>query len=304
MKGTQILKWLALITCLFMFLATFGGGVVTRTDSGLGCGQEWPTCNGKLVPAHTVASVIEYSHRFVSAMAGLLSLSSFAGFMLVFRKRRTDLRVFSGLTLAFVIIQGIMGAFAVVFSQSTAVMALHFGFALIAFASATMMTLGVWQEASDSAKSKRTQGAPVKKGFRWLVWGSTIYTYLAVYTGAFLTHATTKNINDFLGIAPLSIHQISGGLLFVVILIVGHFAYHKHPDHRDLRMLGVASALLLLLQVIVGMILLVVAGRPEIYMFVVLSHMVIIAAAFAILCYMSFRVWQLSPERMKKAALE
>ncbi|WP_249930943.1 COX15/CtaA family protein, partial [Paenibacillus polymyxa] len=128
----RILKWLALVTCIVMFLATFGGGVVTRTDSGLGCGREFPLCNGKLVPAHTIASLIEFSHRSVSAMAGILSIASFVGFLL-FMKHRKDLQLFSLLTLLFVIIQGAMGALAVIFSQSAAVMGLHFGFALIAF---------------------------------------------------------------------------------------------------------------------------------------------------------------------------
>ncbi|MFM9280447.1 COX15/CtaA family protein [Paenibacillus jiagnxiensis] len=297
MKSTRILKWLALATCIVMFLATFGGGVVTRTDSGLGCGREWPTCNGKFVPAHTIASVIEFSHRSVSGLAGLLSIATFVGFMIYFKKRR-DLQFFSFMTLAFVIIQGMMGALAVVFSQSAAVMALHFGFSLIAFASASMMTLGAWQEDRDFRRVQRHEKKPVSRGFRNFIWASTVYTYIAVYTGAFLSHSTENRINSFLGIAPLSLHQIAAGILFVVILAVGHFAYRKHPDHGDIRALGVTSVILIALQIVVGIALLYTAGRPELYMFVVLSHMVIIAALFAVLCYMSFRVWQLSPEKM------
>ncbi|WP_306304776.1 hypothetical protein [Paenibacillus pini] len=57
-----------------MFCATFGGTVVTKTESGLGCGHEWPLCQGKFVPAHTIASLIEYSHRLVSGLAGLTAV--------------------------------------------------------------------------------------------------------------------------------------------------------------------------------------------------------------------------------------
>lgn len=189
----RILKWLALVTCIVMFLATFGGGVVTRTDSGLGCGREFPLCNGKLVPAHTIASLIEFSHRSVSAMAGILSIASFVGFLL-FMKHRKDLQLFSLLTLMFVIIQGAMGALAVVFSQSAAVMGLHFGFALIAFASATMMTLGAWQEHADSRHTPRLIPGPVSRGFRNFIWLSTIYTYIAVYSGALLSHSVIQKV--------------------------------------------------------------------------------------------------------------
>lgn len=305
MKNTRILKWLALATCIVMFLATFGGGVVTRTDSGLGCGREWPMCNGKFVPAHTLASLIEFSHRSVSGLAGMLSIVTFVAFMIYFKKRR-DLQFFALMTLSFVVIQGIMGALAVVFSQSTAVMALHFGFALIAFASASIMTLSAWQEDRDARRVQQQHKRPVSRGFRNFIWLSTIYTYIAVYTGAFLTHSIVNRIYEVLGIMPLTLHQIAAGVLFVVILAVGHFAYRKHPDHGDIRALGVTSVILIMLQVVAGVALLYTVAKPELYLFVVLSHMLIIAALFAVLCYLSFRVWQLSPEKVavRNAALK
>lgn len=292
----RILKWLALVTCIVMFLATFGGGVVTRTDSGLGCGREFPLCNGKLVPAHTIASIIEFTHRSVSTMAGLLSIASFVGFLL-YMKHRKDLQLFSLLTLLFVIIQGAMGALAVVFSQSAPVMALHFGFALIAFASATMMTLGAWKEHADSRFNPRLPTVPVNRGYRNFIWLSTIYTYIAVYSGALLSHSVIQKVVNLGGIiSPLLLHQLSSGLLFVVILAVGHYSYRYHPNHRDIRVLGVVAVALIMLQVVIGISLLYVT-RPEIYMFVVLAHMLVIATLFSILCYMSYRVWQLSPDR-------
>lgn len=117
LKHIKLLKWVSFVTTIFMFFATFGGGVVTRTESGLGCGNEWPLCHGEFVPAHTLASLIEYSHRIVSSTAGLLAVATFVLFWLYSKKRR-DLQIFALLTLIFVIIQGGMGALAVVFSQS------------------------------------------------------------------------------------------------------------------------------------------------------------------------------------------
>lgn len=297
MSTTKVLKWLALVTCIVMFLATFGGGVVTRTDSGLGCGHEFPTCHGKLVPAHTIASIIEFSHRSVSAMAGLLSIASFVGFLLYLKHRR-DLQFFSFMTLAFVIIQGAMGALAVLFSQSAAVMALHFGFALIAFASASMMTFGVWREDSDARQIPREPVPQVSRGYRNFIWVATIYTYMAVYSGAFLSHSQLNHIASVGGITPLFLHQATAGLLFVVIMAVGHFSVRNHPHHRDIRKLGITATILILLQVAIGISLLFVT-RSELYMFVVLGHMLVIAMLFAILCYLSYRVWQLSPDKIR-----
>ncbi|CAI6083317.1 Heme A synthase [Paenibacillus sp. JJ-100] len=305
LKHLTLFKWLTVLTCLVMFLATFGGGIVTKTESGLGCGTEWPLCNGKLVPAHTVASMIEYSHRAVSALAGLLSIASFVAF-LRFGKQRRDLQLFSFLTLLFVIIQGIMGAFAVVFSQSSAVMALHFGFALIAFASSLMMALGIRQEARYGGLARLNQYPRVSKGFRNLVWFSTVYTYLVVYTGAFVSHTDSAGgcsgfplCNGQIipelsgGVGVAFAHRVAAASLVIVIAILGHYAYRKHPDNRELRALGVVSVVLILLQVVIGMFMMWTISRPEVYMFVALAHMLDIAILFGILTYMSFLVYKL-----------
>ena len=143
-----------------MFLATLGGSVVTKTESGLGCGNDWPLCHGKFVPAHTLASMIEYSHRAVSGAAGLFSLAAFIAFWM-YRKNRKDLQLYSLMALIFVMVQAVMGAMAVIYPTSSAVMALHFGFSLIAFASSIMLVLGIREELlpRDLAEARRLQEA-------------------------------------------------------------------------------------------------------------------------------------------------
>lgn len=157
--------------------------------------------------------------------------------------------------------------------------------------------VGAWQEHADSRHTPRLIPGPVSRGFRNFIWLSTIYTYIAVYSGALLSHSVIQKVVNIGGfISPLLLHQISAGLLFVIILAVGHYSYRYHPNHRDIRILGVVSVLLILLQVVIGIILLYV-NRPEIYMFIVLGHMLVIASLFSILAYLSYRVWQLSPDR-------
>lgn len=74
-----------------------------------------------------------------------------------------------------------MGAFAVVFSQSSAVMALHFGFALIAFASSLMMALGIRQEAKDGGLERLNKYPRVSKNSG--IWsGSPPFTHISWYT--------------------------------------------------------------------------------------------------------------------------
>lgn len=289
-----------------MFLATLGGSVVTKTESGLGCGNEWPLCHGKFVPAHTIASLIEYSHRAISGAAGLLSLAAFIAFWM-YRKNRKDLQMYSFLSLLFVMVQAFMGAMAVIAPTSSPVMALHFGFSLIAFASAMMLVLGIRE---DEARAKKLNvPAPqrsVSKGFRNLTWCATAYTYVVVYIGAYVSHTDSAGgcsgwplcNNELLpemsgGAGIAFIHRIAAALLFILIAIVGHFAFWKHPEHQEIRKLGVAATVLVAIQVLTGASIVFTLTNYEVYLFTSLAHIVVLAALFGILSYLSVRTWQL-----------
>jgi heme A synthase len=67
------LKTLAFLTAGFAYALIVLGAVVRITQSGLGCGDHWPLCNGQLIPSfddyHTV---IEFAHRV--AALGLFAL--------------------------------------------------------------------------------------------------------------------------------------------------------------------------------------------------------------------------------------
>lgn len=169
------------------------GAVVTKTGSGLECGNEWPLCHGKLIPAYTVGSMIEYTHRLFSGLAGLLSLASMIAFWRYARNRR-DLLVYAFMTLLFVIVQGGMGALAVIKSQSAAVMALHMGFSLIAFSSSLMLALGTKRrhEAGEYDPKMELQKQPVSKAFRNLTCFTAFYSYVVVYIGAFVSHTDSR----------------------------------------------------------------------------------------------------------------
>lgn len=292
-----------------MFSATFGGMVVTKTDSGLGCGQEWPLCNGKFVPAYTLASMIEYSHRAVSGMAGLAALASLLAFWR-YKRERKDLMAYVIGTSVFVIIQAIMGALAVVKPQSAAVMALHFGFSLIAFACSVMLALGMRRLERAKEPVGRERLPQVSKGFRNLVWGTTLYSYIVVYIGAFVSHTDSREgcsgwplcngevipeLSGGVGIAFM--HRVAALLLLVVVAVMGHFAYWRNRNNREIQMLGLSATILCLLQVFSGAIIMATMHNEQIYIFSALGHTLLISALFGVLCYLSVRVWQLSRPR-------
>ena len=64
---------LARSAALCAYLLIILGGVVRITGSGLGCGEHWPLCNGRLFPPLDLPTWIEWSHRLVAgALTGLV----------------------------------------------------------------------------------------------------------------------------------------------------------------------------------------------------------------------------------------
>ena len=110
--GAVQVAWLTLVVNVIVILQ---GAVVRATGSGAGCGRHWPTCNGEVVPLdHTVASMIEFSHRLLSLGALI------CGLILVIvairtRKTKSGFFVFATASFIFLIIEALIGAGTVLF---------------------------------------------------------------------------------------------------------------------------------------------------------------------------------------------
>src|SRR3989449_11721106 len=65
---------LAWTAATFTYLLIILGAIVRITGSGLGCGEHWPLCNGKLLPPLDLPTMIEYGHRLAAAaVSGLVT---------------------------------------------------------------------------------------------------------------------------------------------------------------------------------------------------------------------------------------
>ena len=64
---------LAWITAAFTYALIVLGGIVRITGSGMGCGDHWPVCNGRLIPPlDDIKTLIEWTHRLVAAIVSIL----------------------------------------------------------------------------------------------------------------------------------------------------------------------------------------------------------------------------------------
>jgi len=231
-----------------------------------------------------MGSLIEYTHRLTAGIAGIIALATLVAFLIWARKRR-DFQIYAAIMSFFVIVQAAMGALAVVFSQSAPIMALHFGFALIAFASALVLALSVRRAGNLERYQAPPETQRVSKRTRNLTIFSAVFTYVVVYTGALVSHTQLAKVS-------VALH-IASALLLLLVLMVGHMAIRNYSHIPDIRKLGIIVIVLMIALPLSGVLNLVVLGS-EYYMFAPMLHTLITDFLFAFLCFMSIRTWELS----------
>lgn len=106
-RGFVRYSWFVLIYNLAVIL---WGAFVRATGSGAGCGRHWPLCNGQVLPrAEQVETLIEFTHRVTSGLAGLLVIGMVIWAVRAFPRGHLARRG-AWVTLVMIIIEGLLGA--------------------------------------------------------------------------------------------------------------------------------------------------------------------------------------------------
>lgn len=120
---------LALLASLFTYALIVIGATVRATGSGLGCGNEWPTCNGQWVPPATLAGWIEWTHRAVAGITSPLILGTTVAAWL-WRRHDRAILLLATLVPVLLAIQILLGKVVVELDLATMAVMVHLGFAL------------------------------------------------------------------------------------------------------------------------------------------------------------------------------
>ncbi|MCF6136968.1 COX15/CtaA family protein [Pseudalkalibacillus berkeleyi] len=285
---TRLLKLYSVLTSLGMLLVLLMGAIVTTTGSGEGCGNSWPLCYGEVLPSQPeLETIIEYSHRIVSATLGLMVTILAVWAWLTFRKSK-EVKILSFLSVFFILFQGLLGAAAVVWGQSSFVLALHFGFSLISFASVVLLAVVIFES------SKQRIVLNLDRGFKWNVYLLFIYLYTLVYTGALVRHTKASLAcsgwplcnGEFL--PPTNelelihyTHRFLAGLFFLWILL-SFIQIHKYYKHlKPIYISFIILLILVSLQVTSGALMIF----TQLNLFIGLMHGLFISILFATLSY-------------------
>jgi len=255
-NGRQTIRWLALAVALAGYLLIVIGGTVRVTGAGLGCGPEWPLCDGRLVPGWDLLAWIEYVHRMI-ALAVILLTGAVA--VASWRARSPDRWIVRLPLIAagLVLVQAMLGAITVWTHLEAAVVALHLGVALSYLAVALVLAFRTWFPALARVAGR----SPLRP---WLV-AALGAVFLLMLSGAY----TAKRGTGFAcpewpfcrgfwiptGWTNVDVHLTHRLIALVAVLLVAGVARKARRVRGESRWvvgLATAAAVLMVAQVFVG----------------------------------------------------
>jgi len=286
------LKRFAVLTTFVMLLILLGGALVTKTDSGMGCGNSFPLCHGELIPSNiTKELVIELAHRIVSGTGGILVfILSIWSWKKIGHIRET--KFLALISFLFIVVQGLIGAAAVLWGQSDFVLALHFGISLISFAAVFLLTLLIYEV------DKKFEAEKVIFDSRMIFHTISIilYIYLVIYTGALVRHTNVSlvcpdwpfcrndavwyptNLNEWIQMG----HRLMAGLAFIWVAYITYVAIKRYQHQKVIVWCWICSFTLILLQVISGAVIIFTKAN----LLIALAHALFISLLFGVLTYL------------------
>ena len=293
MQHRKYLKWLAVASTIGMLLILLGGALVTKTDSGLGCGRNWPDCNGNLIPKEITKEVlIEFSHRLVTGAVSLFIVALVAWTWKALGHIR-EVKFLGSMAIFFLVAQALIGAAQVLWGQGDFILALHFGISLISFSAVLLLALIVF-EVDRKFDADRVHIAPKLK---WHITGVTLYSYIVIYSGALVRHTDASLVcpdwpfcrNDEPFALPYNMyewvqmgHRLAVLFIFIWIIYITIHAVRHYKNQRVIYWGWIIAASLVILQVLAGMLVVL----TKLNLIIALCHSLFISLLFGLFCYM------------------
>ena len=250
MVSPRSFRIVAFTTAVFAYLQIALGGVVRVTGSGLGC-PDWPLCNGRPYPAADIHSIIEYSHRTVGTVTGVLLIITVVMSWIVFRRTRPIVAWLATGSLVAIAAEGAVGGVVVINVLHPWLVVIHLGLA--------MLILGFL--IATAVISLPPASAPAGAGFRRLAVITTGATYLLLLTGSTVVaseadegcHAWPLCGNgfafDFAGVNAFT--MLHRGAVLAIGILLG-YTLVRATRHGATRAAAITTLVVLAIQIGVG----------------------------------------------------
>lgn len=265
-KRERWVKRLAVAATIGMFIVLMMGSTVTSTGSGEGCGRSWPLCQGKFIPSYAVETAIEFSHRIVTAVEGILIAATAIGALLVRRGSR-EVKIYVAVMLGTLLLQSGLGAAAVMWPQSPQIMAAHFGISMICFAAVFLLTRLLYEDPNKpDPLVLEARAHPLPTWFTWGTWGMLAGSIVVAYVGAYLRHSGNEMscykwprcddsgfVPDMASPAGISFtHRLLALLLISLVYAMTYAAWKMLPRYRSVFIVLACAAVAISLQALAG----------------------------------------------------
>ena len=259
----QGLAWAAAISVFAMLVL---GGVVRVTESGLGCGDDWPLCSGQWLPPLESKAIIEYAHRVAASfLVGPLVAATFVAAWLRYRREPWILWPATA-AIVLVIVQALLGAATVVTELSAHVVMTHLAVAELTMACCVLVLImsyrgGMHSEPQSWAVDKASLFPPLS-----LVAAAALF--LLLLSGSYLTNEASATwacpawplcTNDWNGLFPGSklamIHMAHRWVALIAGLVVMyalHLGFRGRTQPPLIRILSMSAVALFVAQALVG----------------------------------------------------
>ena len=257
------LSWATTVSVFAMLVL---GGVVRVTESGLGCGDDWPLCSGQWLPPLESKAIIEYAHRVAASfLVGPLILATFIAAWTRYRREPWILWP-SAAALVLVIVQALLGGATVVTELSAHMVMTHLAVAELTLACCVLVLVMAYRGGMQAAPPSWAVGKA--RLFPPLALAAAVALFILLLSGSYLTNTASATwacpswpacTNDWGGIFPggklAMIHMahryvaLIAGLLVMYAL---HLGFRGRTQPPVIRLLSMFALALFAAQVLAG----------------------------------------------------
>lgn len=259
---------LAMTTALLTIGLIVFGAVVRVTDSGLGCGSDWPLCNGTIFPPlDNLTAWIEWLHRLFALLIGLFGLATLYVAVRAYRRHDTTVLGFTAAAAVLFVIQSALGAIVVIFELPPTFVTLHLGVAMLLLGALLAAGVTAWY---------RPQQRTGRDQITVLAYANAAFALIIILTGALVRGSgATLACTDWPlcngDVVPLAqgqlamihmIHRFAVAALGITLAILVWQVYRLRQDSLT-RGVALAAFVVYLVQVGVGALYVLSAAGPE-----------------------------------------
>jgi len=220
---------------------------VASSESGMGCGPDWPLCNGEVIPELHGETLIEFGHRVIGAVLFIFTFILFWKVKKEYKEKRP--RVVANWMIGLLTLQLIMGAIVVFYHLPSIVVTVHLLIAMIYLA----ILIWFWRYSD----GKISVGKGIKAHLTWLV----LFLFITIGIGAYIKHqdyglacgVIECGNSIFPGSVPellQTVHRLLAVAASLYTIFFTYMVFRESIDKLKLRM--TMGSLVVLIQLVIG----------------------------------------------------